>query len=130
MYGIKAAVRRLEFAPDLEAMEVTDLQNGRFVFPPRPGKPVSLSALEAAITKAGYAIEGARIEVSGTLTPEGRLRVSETGQVFRLEGEERLRKLREKAAEGGTVTVSGAWKVVDQQEAVVLEEPRTEAPHP
>lgn len=111
-------------------MEVTDVENGRFVFPPRPGKPVSLSGLETAITKAGYAIEGARIEVSGTLTPEGRLRVPETGQVFRLEGEERLRKLREKTPEGGTVTVSGAWKVVDQQEVLTLEEPRTEPSRP
>ncbi len=110
-------------------MEVTDLENGRFVFPPRPGKPVSRSGLETAITKAGYEIEDARIEVSGLLTPEGRLRVPETGQVFRLEGEERLRKLRE-AAEGAKVTVSGAWKVEDQQEVVVLEEPRPEAPRP
>ena len=129
MYGIKAAVRRLEFAPELEAMEVTDVENGRFVFPPRPGKRVSRSGLQDAIVKAGYEIESARIEVSGTLTPEGRLRVPETDQVFRLEGEERLRKLQE-AAEGGKVTVSGTWKVVDQQEVVVLEEPRPEAPRP
>lgn len=130
MYGIKAAVRRLEFAPDLEAMEVTDVENGRFVFPPRPGKPVSLADLETAVTKAGYEIEGARIEVSGTLTPEGRLRMPETGQVFRLEGEERLRALREKAADGGPVAVAGTWKTVGGEETVLLEEPRTEGPRP
>lgn len=122
-------MRRLEFAPDLEAMEVTDVENGRFVFPPRPGKPVSRSGLETVIAKAGYEIESTRIEVAGTLTPEGRLRVPETGQVFRLEGEERLRKLKE-VADAGKVTVYGTWKVVDQQEVVVLEEPRTEAPRP
>ncbi len=110
-------------------MEVTDVENGRFVFPPRPGKLVSRSGLQKAIVKAGYEIEAARIEVSGTLTPEGRLRVPETGQVFGLEGEERLRKLRE-AADAGKVTLYGTWKVVDQQEVVVLEEPRTEAPRP
>src|SRR5215216_6333504 len=100
-------------------MEVTDLENGRFVFPPRPGKPVSLAGLESVITKAGYEIEGARIEVSGTLTPEGRLRVPETDQIFRLQGEEQLRKLRERVTgDGGDrkVTVAGAWKTGDGEE--------------
>ena len=95
MYGIKAAVRRLEFAPDPKEMEVKDITNGRFVFQPRPGKPVSLADLRKAVTKAGYEIEGTWVEVAGTLTQDGRLRVPETGQLFRLEGEERLRSLRE-----------------------------------
>lgn len=111
-------------------MEVTDVENGRFVFPPRPEKPVSLSGLEKAVTKAGYEIENARIEVSGVLTPEGRLRVPETGQVFRLEGEERLRALREQAAGGGPVAVAGTWKTAGGEESIQLDEPRPEAPRP
>jgi hypothetical protein len=127
VYGIKAAVRRLEFAPDLKKMEVNDITNGRFVFPPQPAKAVSLAALRRSITKAGYEIEGTWIEVSGTLTAAGRLRVPETGQLFRLEGEERLRALREEAGKAGAdgrVTAAGSWKVVDEQETILLEAPR------
>lgn len=128
MYGIKAAVRRLEFAPDAKDMEVTDIENGRFVFKPKPGKLVSLADLRKLVTKAGYEIEGTWIEVTGMLTPDG-LRVPETGQVFHLEGEERLRTLREKA-DGGKVTAAGTWKVADRQETMVLEEPRSKEGHP
>jgi hypothetical protein len=127
VYGIKAAVRRLAFAPDPKDMEVKDIKTGRFVFKPRPGKPVSLADLRKAITNAGYQIEGTWIEVSGTLTPDGRLRVPETGQLFRLEGDERLRTLREKADAAdtaGRVTATGSWKVADQQETILLAEPR------
>jgi hypothetical protein len=129
VYGIKAAVRRLEFAPDPKDMEVTDITSGRFVFSPRPGKPVSLADLRKAITKAGYEIEGTRIEVVGALTDDGRLRVPETGQIFRLEGEEQVRKLREQAG-AGRATVAGAWEVVNQEEAVLLEESRAEERQP
>jgi len=123
-------VRRLAFAPDPKDMEVKDIKTGRFVFKPRPDKPVSLADLRKAITNAGYQIEGTWIEVSGTLTPDGRLRVPETGQLFRLEGEERLRTLREKADAAdaanttGRVTATGSWKVADQQETILLAEPR------
>lgn len=107
-----------------------DIKSGRFVFTPRPGKPVSLTDLRTAVTKAGYEIEGTRVEVSGTLTEDGRLRVPETGQVFRLEGEERLRTLRGKADAAGRVTAAGSWKVTDGQEAILLEETRAEEPRP
>jgi hypothetical protein len=124
VYGIKAAVRRLDFAPDPKDMEVKDIKTGRFVFKPRPGKPVSLKDLRASITKAGYEIQTTWIEVSGILTPDGRLRVPETGQLFRLEGEEQLRKLREAAGDGGRVTAAGAWKAADHQETILLGDPR------
>jgi hypothetical protein len=130
VYGIKAAVRRLEFAPDIKDMEVIDIKSGRFVFTPRPGKPVSLTDLRTAVTKAGYEIEGTRVEVSGMLAQDGRLRVPETGQVFRLEGDGPLRTLRAKADATGRVTAVGPWKVTDGQETILLEEPRSEEPHP
>jgi hypothetical protein len=123
VYGIKAAVRRLEFSPGLEDMEVKDITNGRFVFPPRPGKAVSLGELRKVIDKAGYEIEGTWIEATGALMADGRLRIPETGQVFRLEGEDRLRALREQAG-GGLATAAGAWKVVDREEVILLEERR------
>jgi hypothetical protein len=125
VYGIKAAVRRLEFAPKLEKMEVTDIESGRFVFPPRPDQPVSLEDLRKAVTKAGYEIEGTHIEVAGILTADGKLRVPDTGQVFRLEGEEKLRGLQGQAA-SEQITVAGIWKAQDGEEIIVLEAPREE----
>ncbi|HKV08635.1 MAG TPA: hypothetical protein VJ725_10885 [Thermoanaerobaculia bacterium] len=116
MYGIKAAVRRLDFAPEAKDMEVIDVTSGRFVFRPRPGKAVSLAALEKAITQAGYEIEKTRIEVSGQLTDDGRLRIPETGQVFRLVGEK---------PSGNLATVAGGWKAEGEEQIVLLDEPRT-----
>jgi hypothetical protein len=117
-------VRRLEFAPKAAEMEVTDITTGRFVFRPRPDKPVSLSRLRKEIENSGYEIEGTRIEVTGALTPEGRLRVPNTGQVFRLEGDAELRELRGKASPDGQVTVTGAWTTQDGEEVVRLGEPK------
>ena len=130
MYGIKAAVRRLDYAPDPKDMEVTDIATGRFVFRPRPGKPVSLADLRKTVKKAGYEIEGTWIEVSGTLAPDGRLLVPETGQAFRLEGADRLRALRETADSAGRVTAAGSWKVTDGQETILLAESRSAEPRP
>lgn len=118
-------MRRLEFAPELEKMEVTDIESGRFVFPPRADQPVGLEDLRKAVIKAGYEIEGTRIEVAGILTADGKLRVPETGQIFRLEGEERLRGLQGQSA-GGQVTAAGVWKAQDGEEVIVLEAPRDE----
>lgn len=123
MYGIKAAVRRLEFAPKPKDMEVTDIASGRFVFRPRTDKPVSLADLRKAVTDAGYEIEGTWIEVTGSLGADGRLRVPETGQVFLLKGEGQLPALREKSA-GGPVTVQGKWEAANREEVVVLGERR------
>lgn len=110
-------MRRLDYAPDPKEMEVKDITNGRFVFRPLPGKPVSLAALHKTIQKAGYEIEGTWIEVSGTLAADGQLRVPETGQLFRLEGEPSGK------AGGAEVTVAGAWKDEKGQQAITLGAP-------
>lgn len=106
-------MRRLDFAPEAKDMEVIDVTSGRFVFRPRPGKAVSLAALEKAITQAGYEIEKTRIEVTGKLAEDGRLRVPETGQVFRLVGEK---------PSGNLATVAGGWKAVGDEQVVLLDE--------
>ncbi|MPZ20842.1 MAG: hypothetical protein GEV06_23480 [Luteitalea sp.] len=38
MYNIKAAVSRLNFAPDTDEMKVTDIATGHFVFNPVPNR--------------------------------------------------------------------------------------------
>jgi hypothetical protein len=127
VYGIKTAVRRLEFAPPKSTeMEVTDITTGRFVFRPRPDKPVSLKDLQKAVTKAGYAIEGTWIKVAGRRTPDG-VQVPETGQVFHLEGLEGLEGKDgppKEEAEAGPVTAAGVWKVEGGREIIVPAEPR------
>jgi hypothetical protein len=117
VYGIKAAVRRLDFAPDIKEMQVIDVQNGRLVFRPRPGKPVSLADLQKSVVKAGYQIERARISVRGVLTSDGKLRVPETGQVFLLAG-----KKKPGEAPDVQVAVAGAWEVRQGEQAVLLDE--------
>ena len=119
-------MRRLDFAPEPKDMEVIDVTTGRFVFKPRPGKAVSLAALEKAITQAGYEIEKTRIEVRGQRTDGGRLRIPETGQVFRLVGE----KQSPPQASGDLVIVAGGWKAEGGEQIVLLDEPRTGGEQP
>lgn len=73
---------RLDFAPGTGAMEVTDIERGRFVFPPRPDRPVRLEELDRALTEAGYEMERAWIEVHGELQADTLLRAGGTGQRF------------------------------------------------
>jgi hypothetical protein len=40
VYNIQKAVSRLEFAPKLKEIEVTDIQKGLGVFTPKSDKPV------------------------------------------------------------------------------------------
>ena len=117
MYGIKSAVRRLDFAPDIKEMQVIDVKNGRLVFRPRPGKPVSLADLQKSVVKAGYQIERSRIAVRGVLTADGKLRVPETGQVFLLAG----RKKPDESPDG-QAAVAGAWEVRQGEQTVLLDE--------
>ena len=121
MYGIKAAVRRLEFAPDPKEMKVIHIETGRFVFRPKQGRPVSLADLQESVTRAGYEIERSRIAVQGVLTEDGRLRVPETGQVFLLAGR-KAGDLRAKSAAGSTVTAEGAWELQEGEQAILLDE--------
>ena len=109
MYGIKAAVRRLPFAPRPKDMKVTDVTNGRFVFAPRAGEPVSQRKLGEAIADAGYEIETVRIEVRGTLAAGDRLEAAGTGQAFTLSGE-RLAALRDAVRPGTRLIVAGRWR--------------------
>jgi hypothetical protein len=117
VHGIKTAVRRLDFAPDVKDMRVIDIKSGRFVFRPRPGKPVSLADLQKSVTKAGYQIERSRIAVHGVLAPDGNLRVPETGQEFLLVG-----KRKPAGAPGSTVTAAGAWEARQGGQAILLDE--------
>lgn len=115
------AVSRLDFAPDTREMEVTDIRTGRFVFSPGPERPVSLRALERAITGAGYEIDRSWLEVRGEVLPDGRLRALETGQLFLLRGDGSLDRLLGEARPGEPLTVRGAWATEDGEEILVVQ---------
>lgn len=78
-------------------------------------------ALEKAIVDAGYKIEQAWIEVTGTLTADTQLRVEETGQTFRLEGTEVLTNLQAQINPGSHITIFGIWKSIPEGDRIAVQ---------
>ncbi|MGB9177614.1 MAG: hypothetical protein WCB68_00080 [Pyrinomonadaceae bacterium] len=103
---------RLEFAPKLKEIQVTDIKKGLGVFTPRPDKAVSFEALKDSLKKAGYTLDAADIIIAGTLERDGQgwaLVVDEAGQRFTLVGE-KLSQVIADAAPGERVEITGDWK--------------------
>jgi hypothetical protein len=89
VYNIQKAVSRLDYAPKLKEIEITDIKKGLAVFTPKPDKPVSFAALKATLKSAGYVLDSADISVGGTLNKEGEdwiVVAKSSGQKFVLEG--------------------------------------------
>ena len=89
MYNIQKAVSRLDYAPKLKEIEITDIKKGLGVFTPKPDKPVSFAALKATLKSAGYVLDSANISVEGTLNKEGEVWIvvaKSSGQKYVLEG--------------------------------------------
>jgi hypothetical protein len=70
VFNIQKAVSRLDYAPKLKDVKVTDIKKGIGVFTPKPDKPVSFAALKETLKKAGYTLDAADITVVGTLARE------------------------------------------------------------
>lgn len=114
MYNIQKAVSRLDYAPKLKEIELTDIQKGLGVFVPKPDKPVSFAALKATLKKAGYVLDSAEISVAGILNKEGNqwvVTVKPSGQKFVLEGPSVASAVTE---EGSAIEIVGNWKTVGQ----------------
>ena len=112
MYNIQKAVSRLDYAPKLKEIEVTDFQKGLGVFTPKPDRPVSFAALRETLKKAGYKLADAEITVTGKLTKgeQGWLIVVEaSGQRFVLDGPN-VDQVLAGATEGDVIELTGAWK--------------------
>jgi len=112
VYNIQKAVSRLEFAPKLKEIEVTDIQKGLAVFTPKPDKPASFAALKRALKKAGYTLDSADITVSGTLAKDDNgwaIFVQSSGQSFSLTGSNVDQALTG-AGPGSTLEITGDWK--------------------
>ena len=114
MFNIQKAVSRLDYAPKLKEIQVTDIKKGIAVFTPKPDKPVSFAALKETLKKAGYTLDAAEVTTTGTLAREDKasfLVVTPSGQRFALEGPgvaETIGGL----ATGSSVEITGDWKTL------------------
>ena len=105
---------RLDYAPKLKEIEVTDFQKGLGMFTPKPDKPVSFATLKETLKKAGYTLDAADITVAGTLTKGDKgwtIVVKSSGQKFALDGPNVDQALGE-PKEGSSIEITGDWKTV------------------
>lgn len=112
MYNIQKAVSRLEFAPKLKEIEVTDFKKGLGVFTPKPDKAVSFAALKESLKKAGYTLASAEITVAGKLARDGErwtIVADASGQRFALEGPN-VDQVLAGAKDGDAIELTGDWK--------------------
>ena len=109
MYNIQKAVSRLDYAPKLKEIELTDIKKGLGEFTPKPDKPVSFAALKATLKSAGYVLDAADITIAGTLDQEGEswvVTVKLSGQKFVLEGPNAGLEA------GSAIEITGDWKTI------------------
>ena len=109
MYNIQKAVSRLDYAPKLKEIELTDIKKGLGEFTPKPDKPVSFAALKATLKSAGYVLDAADLTIAGTLDQEGEswvVVVRPSGQKFVLEGPNAVTGLEA----GSAIEITGDWK--------------------
>ncbi len=134
MYNIQKAVSRLDYAPKLKEIELTDIKKGLGEFTPKPDKPVSFSALKATLKSAGYVLDSADITVAGTLEKEGdvwTVIIKESGQKFVLNGPN-VQNVVAGAEVGAPVEIVGEWKTVGKgagAREVVTPAQKTQASH-
>lgn len=119
MFNIQKAVSRLDFAPELKSIHVTDVKKGRAEFVPRPDKPASFARIKEALKKAGYELASAEITVVGTLERDGSgwaLVVEPSGQRFALASGPASGSVADYAS-GTRVELTGAWTTVGEKDA-------------
>jgi len=110
-------VSRLDFAPEIDDIKVTDLRKGLGTFTPKPDKAASFAALKETLKKAGYTLTSADITVSGALVRDGdrwMVEVKQSKQRFALEGSD-VNKLLQGIEAGSQVEVSGDWHTVGKE---------------
>jgi hypothetical protein len=111
-------VSRLDYAPKLKEIELTDIKKGIGVFAPKPDKPVSFAALKATLKSAGYVLDSADITVAGTLSKDGETWIivaKPSEQKFVLDGPN-VAKAIEGIEVGSPIEITGNWKTVGQKD--------------
>jgi hypothetical protein len=114
VYNIQKAVSRLDYAPKLKEIQVTDFEKGLGEFTPKPDRPVSFVALKETLKKAGYTLDSAEITIAGTLAKDAggwTIIVRSSGQRFVLAGPNVDQALTGKNT-GDSVEITGDWKTV------------------
>lgn len=114
MYNIQKAVSRLDYAPKLKEIKVTNIKKGIGVFTPKPDKAVSFAALKETLKKAGYTLDTADIAVLGTLIKEREkwtIVALQSGQRFELEGGA-LEQVVNGAVANTRIQITGGWKTI------------------
>jgi hypothetical protein len=120
VFNIQKAVSRLDFAPKLKEIEVTDITKGLAVFAPKPDKAVSFALIKNNLKQAGYELASADITVIGRLLNEdGKWFVVSalSSQRFALEGKN-VPEVVKKAGKDSTVEVTGDWTTIGTGENV------------
>ncbi|MEP7274336.1 MAG: hypothetical protein ABI882_22780, partial [Acidobacteriota bacterium] len=124
---------RLNFAPKLSEIEITDIKNGIGVFKPKPDKAVSFAALKETLKKAGYKLASAQITVKGKLSKESTgnttgdgtspgqstvwlLTAATSGQQFAIESDGVDPPLPDQSSDTA-VEISGDWRTVGEEKA-------------
>ena len=111
---------RLDYAPKLKEIQITDIKKGLGVFTPKPDKPVSFAALKKTLKKAGYELASADITVSGKLSrDEGQWSIiaNTSEQRFKLSDPSRL--LADPVA-GEEVEITGNWETQEKEAAELI----------
>lgn len=105
---------RLDFAPKIDHIKVTDIKRGLGEFAPKPDKAISFDALKSALKKAGYTLASADVVVEGVLVREdGGLWIEsdKSKQRFAIEGDQ-LNGLIKDIEPGSRVELTGDWQTV------------------
>jgi hypothetical protein len=116
VYNIQKAVSRLDYAPKLKEIELTDIKKGLGVFTPKPDKAVSFAALKATLKSAGYVLDSADITVAGTLSKDGDMWIvvaKPSGQKFVLAGPNVANAVAG-LEDGSAIEITGGWKTEGQ----------------
>jgi hypothetical protein len=119
VYNIKKAVSRLDFAPKIDEIKITEIKRGLGAFTPKPDRPVSFAALKAGLKKAGYALASAEITVVGTLARDDAglsVEADVSNQRFAIEGES-VKQILGGADAGSRVEVTGDWQTLEKDGA-------------
>ncbi len=114
MFNIQKAVSRLDYAPKLKEIEVTDITKGLAVFTPKPDKPVSFASLKNNLKQAGYTLASADITIRGKLSNEdGQWFITSnmTSQKFLLKGKD-VDAIVAKADKTSMVEITGLWTTI------------------
>jgi hypothetical protein len=112
VYNIQKAVSRLNFAPKIDDIKITDIKKGLGEFVPKPDKAVSFAVLKTALKKAGYELASAEITVIGTLLRDDAgwwIEVEPSRQRFFITG-------KSISQESGTrLEISGDWETAGSE---------------